>query len=388
MVIYLDHASTTPLCDEVYERLKESMRDVYGNPSSLHRKGLQAENILKEARQNIAKLLKVSDREIIFTSGGTEANNLAIQGLVNGKTKGRVITTAIEHPSVLSCVDALADRGYEVVKLPVNSEGVVSVETLESELTEDTLLVTVMHVNNEVGSIQPIEAIGKTIKNYKQKTGAQVKFHVDAVQSFGKMQVLPEKWHVDTLTISGHKINGLKGSGALYKGKSIHLRPLFFGGSQEMGVRPGTENVQGVLAMGEASKMWFNNQKKHYEKVKKLKDQMIAHLRSNEKIVINSPEGSPYILNLSFLETKGEIMLHTLEMKDVYVSTGAACSSKKKNHSHVLEAMGMGDDRLDSALRLSFSPFMNEESIERAAQIILEAGESLSQLIHKQNKRK
>nr|PZN11038.1 MAG: cysteine desulfurase NifS [Caldicoprobacter oshimai] len=367
--IYLDNAATTPVHPGVAEAVMECMLHDFGNPSSLHRMGLRAEKKLKEARERIASALGVDPEGVFFTSGGTEANNLAIIGTALArKREGRhCITTQIEHPSVLNTFKYLEKEGWEVTYLPVNRDGVVSPDDVRRAIRPDTVLVSIMHVNNEIGSIQPIQEIGRLLK----AQGNSPVFHVDAVQSFGKLDIKPVQWGIDLLSISGHKIHAPKGIGALYMRKGVKIHPLQWGGGQERGVRSGTENMPGIVGFGEAVR-WLEEVDRDY--LYRLKGILVAEL--TEKVpwaVINGPppeKGAPHILSVSFPGIRGEVMLHALEEKGVYVGTGSACSSRRGHMSHVLEAIGAKKDVAQGAIRLSLSYLNTEDEMRQAARII------------------
>lgn len=381
MEIYLDHAATTPVAQDVVSAIKKLMHEDYGNPSSMHKKGVVAEKYIKEARKKISKALQVNEKEILFTSGGTESNNLAIKGCLPRKLKGRIITTKFEHPSAKNTIELLGKNGHDVVFLPIDKWGQVKSGTLEAALTPDTLLVSIMHVNNEIGSIQPIEAFGKTIHAYNLAHGTKVLFHVDAIQSFGKIQIPIQSAHIDLLSFSGHKIGGIKGSGGLFVRAGVHLTSLMDGGQQEFGIRPGTENIFGIVALGRATELAFENMKSHFVEMTALNAHLKSLLEQDEHVHFNGLEGSPYILNVSFTGVKGEVMLHSLEMEDIYVSTGSACSSKKKNHSHVLESIGLSDEQIDSAIRISFGSGITLENINEAAEKMISTAASLRKIM-------
>lgn len=376
MAIYLDHASTTPLSDEVKNIINTSL-EIYGNPSSLHGLGVASERIIKQTKKRLADLINASENNILFTSGGTEANNLAVLGMARKRKTGKIITSVIEHPSVLSSVEQLEREGYETAYIEVNEKGLINLEQLASELTTDTLVVSIMMINNEIGTIQPIKAISEIIKKFNDQNGVKIKFHVDAVQAFGKIQIDVKQLGIDALSVSAHKINGLKGSGALYIASQSQVKPLIYGGQQEFAIRPGTENLLGIIAFGEAMRMAYLNLESNYAYVLALKNRFVEIIENDKNIEINSPNDFPYILNISVIGVKGEVLLHSLEMKSVYVSTGAACSSKKKNQSHVLQALKLNDAGLDSALRISFGKENSMEDIETAANWLLEISGSL-----------
>lgn len=390
MNIYLDYAATTPISSEVKEVMINHF-DTFGNPSSLHHLGVVAEKLIKQARKQVSDALGVNEREIIFTSGGTEANNLAIQGLTLNRTNARYITSQIEHPSVLGTFEWLEKNGADVVYLPVDEQGRVMLEALKSALSKETVLVSIMAVNNETGTIQPVQEIGTMIQTFNQEFQAQVRFHVDAVQAFGKFTLMPEKLNVDAMSISAHKIGGPKGIGALYVKKGINLKPLMFGGQQEQGVRPGTENGLGIVAFGKAAELAKNHMAQRESYVKEIKATFIDALMQEPEIIINGTvdaSASPYIINLSVMGVKGEVLLHTLEMKGLYVATGSACSSKKKVASHVLRAMKLNDARLEGAIRISFSHLTTIEEVKMATDMLIESAKTLRSIMSSKHRKK
>ncbi|WP_207736278.1 cysteine desulfurase family protein [Fusibacter ferrireducens] len=384
-MIYLDHSATTPVDEAQKELILKLMYTDFGNPSSLHRLGVNSEKYIKKSRTQISKALNVNEKEILFTSGGTEANNFAIQGAVPKSKKGRIITSVFEHPSVLNCVEEMSKKGFDAYYVKVNTEGILDLDEFKSALNPETVLVTMMHVNNEIGTIQPIEEIGEIIHNYNRANNTKIVYHVDAVQSFGKIRLDVKKSYIDLMSFSAHKINGLKGSGGLYVREGISLIPLVYGGGQEKGLRPGTENIYGIASIGAATEGAFKDLEKHLEHVKILKSKMIEYLQENcDDFEVNGSIGdrvSPYILNVSFRGIKGEVLLHTLEMNSIYVSTGSACSSKKKSYSHVLKAMFHEDERLDGAIRISFSKQNTVEEILKASEIICKEVKALRSII-------
>lgn len=361
------------------------MYEDFGNPSSLHKLGVSSEKYIKKSRSQIAKVLSVNEKEIFFTSGGTESNNFAIQGVLPRHKKGRIITTAFEHPSVLTCVEQMGKRGFEPYYLKIDSMGRIDLKAFEAALNIETVLVSIMHINNEIGSIQPIEAISQMIQQFNRLNGTKILLHVDAVQSFGKIKFSPKKMGIDLMSFSGHKINGLKGIGGLYVRDGITLTSLLYGGGQERGIRPGTENICGIYSLGEAAEQAFQNVEENYKFAEMLKSEMIQSLKEKcDDIEINGLNDaltSPYILNVSFRGVKGEVLLHTLEMKGIFVSTGSACSSKKKSYSHVLQAMSLDDERMDGAIRISFSKLNTIEEVSTAADIISNEVRSLRKII-------
>lgn len=382
MQIYLDNSATTKPYKEVVEKMIFALENDYANPSSLHKKGLEVEKNIKKIREDIARTLGVKEKEIYFTSGGTESNNSIIRGVLD-KRKNHIITTKIEHPSVLDTIKTLEKEGIEVTYLDVDSEGKIDIDSLKSSIKENTILVSIMHVNNEVGSIQPISEIGKYLKTLKEK----VYFHVDAVQSFGKINFKPSKYNIDFMSVSGHKIHGPKGIGFMYIKENSKVKPLFTGGGQEFGFRSGTENIPGIYGLGEAIRITNENLDKNIQKIDSLKNLLKSEILNNiENVKINSPEdGVCHILNVSFLGVKGEVLLHYLEQKDIYVSTGSACSSKKKG-SHVLNAMNLSKDEIEGTIRFSLSCFNTEEEILETVEILKSSVEDLKFIIKKGRK--
>lgn len=379
MQIYLDNSATTKPYKEVVEKMIFALENDYANPSSLHKKGLEVEKNIKKIREDIARTLGVKEKEIYFTSGGTESNNSIIRGVLD-KRKNHIITTKIEHPSVLDTIKTLEKEGIEVTYLDVDSEGKIDINSLKSSIKENTILVSIMHVNNEVGSIQPISEVGKYLKTLKEK----VYFHVDAVQSFGKINFKPSKYNIDFMSVSGHKIHGPKGIGFMYIKENSKVKPLFTGGGQEFGFRSGTENIPGIYGLGEAVRITNKNLDKNIQKINTLKNLLKSEILNNiENVKINSPEdGVCHILNVSFLGVKGEVLLHYLEQKDIYVSTGSACSSKKKG-SHVLNAMNLSKDEIEGTIRFSLSYFNTEEEILETIKVLKSSVEDLRFIIKK-----
>ena len=365
MEAYFDNSATTRVTDSVKDIVVKTMTEDYGNPSSMHMVGVEAEKYIKTAKENIAKILKVDEKEIYFTSGGTEGNNLAIVGVVeaNKRSGNKIITTEVEHASVASPMKYLEKEGYNVVYLPLDRYGVVNIESLKKEMSEDTLLVSVMHVNNEVGAIQPVGEIGKYIKTINPK----VVYHVDAIQAFGKMEIRPKKEHIDILTVSGHKIHGSKGSGFIYIKKNTKINPIISGGGQQDGIRSGTENVPGIAGIGQAAKDCYDNLEQNVRRMTELKDYLIDRLSEIEGVTINSRkgnEGAPHIVSASFRGVRSEVLLHALEDKGIYVSAGSACSSNRPSISRTLKAMNIDKDLLGSTIRFSFSEFNTKEEID------------------------
>jgi cysteine desulfurase len=369
-MVYLDNSATTRPFDEVVDYMDDINRNTYGNPSSLHNMGIEAEKLVKKARDAVAGSMFVEAREVYFTSGGTESNNLAIRGFLKANPrKGKhIITTKIEHPSVLEVYKYLADQGYEADFLEVDKNGIVDLEMLEKCIRQDTSLISIIYVNNETGAIQPIEQIVK-IKNRKNSNAA---VHLDAVQAYGKVRLLPKKLGVDMVSVSSHKIHGPKGVGALYVNKSIKIKPVVYGGGQETALRSGTENVPGICGFGLASEIIFKNLEDSLERAGRLKQHFISKLSDNiEDYAVNSGEGAlPYIVNVSFPGVRAEVLLHHLEERKIYVSTGSACSSRKNVHSHVLTAMGLCKPEIEGAIRFSFSSLNNENDINETVEAL------------------
>lgn len=375
MEAYLDNAATTRVFPEVREMMVHVMEEDFGNPSSKHTKGITAENYIKEAKETICTQLKCKPKEIIFTSGGTESNNMAFIGtaIANRRAGKHVITTRIEHASVHEPMAYLEEMGYDVTYLPVDSTGRVSVEELENAIRKDTFLISIMYVNNEVGSVQPIEQIGQMLK----KKHPQILFHVDAIQAFGKYKIVPKKLGVDMMSVSGHKIHGPKGSGFLYVNEKVKIRPILFGGGQQDGMRSGTENVPAIAGLGVAVKEIYTGHLEKRAKLYELKKRLIAGLQDVDGVTINAlidpiEETAPHIVSVSFANTRSEVMLHALAQKGVFVSSGSACSSNHPELSGTLQAIGVKSELLDSTLRFSFSVMTTSEEIDYAIEVVKE----------------
>lgn len=361
MEVYLDNSATTKPYEEVVEAVAYTMNNYYGNPSSIHKLGMESEKKLNECRNIIGKTINCTRDEIIFTSGGSESNNLFIKGFV--KPGGNAITTRIEHPSVLNTFKDMEKEGVKVTYLDVDCKGRISLEQLENSIDKDTQLISIMHVNNEIGTIQDIESIGNIIK----KKSSRAKFHVDAVQSYGKLNIDVMKSKIDLLSASAHKIHGPRGAGFAYIKKGLIPKPLIIGGGQEKAFRSGTENLPAIVGFAKAAEMINKNRNENFEKVRQLKSYFIDRLKDIQGIRINSPleEGFiPYILNVSFIAVRSEVLLHLLEEKDIYVSMGSACSSKDTKDSHVLKAIGLKDVELKGTIRFSFSELNTTQEID------------------------
>ena len=368
MNVYFDNSATTKPYDEVIEAVSKGMKEYFGNPSSLHKIGMNCEKRLNEAREYFASTIKCNKEEIYFTSGGSEGNNLILKGLL--KPGHHFITTAFEHHSIISTCNQLEEKGVKVTYLDVDSEGRISLEDLEEAITKDTVLVSIMQVNNEIGVIQDIEAIGKLIK----ERSSRAKFHVDAVQGYGKLPIDVNKSNVDFLTVASHKIHGPKGVGFIYIKKGIILNSLISGGSQEKGIRAGTENLPGIIGFEKAAQMTFEEMESRYDKVLELKKYFVERLNEIKDIRINGEiDGfSPYILNVSFLGVRAEVLLHLLEEQNIYVATGSACTSKSSaaHGSYVIKSLGLSNKEVESAIRFSFSYENTKEEVDYTIDVL------------------
>ena len=363
--IYLDNSATTLPYDEVVNVVCESMKTLYANPSSLHKKGKEAEDKVNAARKYIAQKINAKEDELYFTSGGTESNNIAILGAArkNKRNGNKIITTRVEHPSVLECFKALSLEGFECVHLDVDENGIVDVNQLKNEIDKNTVLVSVMAANNETGAKMPIEKIGEIIK----EKNPDCFFHTDCVQAFGKIQIDVEKSKVDFLSVSAHKIGGPNGVGALYIRKKTNILSPSYGGGQEKGIRSGTVNVSGILGFEKACEITFSKNTNH----KELKEYFLNEILKLKNISVNSPKESvDNILNVSFVGVKSEVLLHVLESKGIYVSSGSACSSHKKEAGYVLSAMGRKPNEQDSAIRFSFGPDLTKEDVDYVLDVL------------------
>ena len=380
MEIYLDNSATTKPYQEVVDKMVLALTTQYGNPSSIYKKGIEVEREIKEIRRNIARSLGAKETEIYFTSGGTECNNTIIRSVanLNKKTKNHIISTVIEHPSVLNTLKDLEADGFEVTYLPVGKDGKISLENLKNAIKKETILVSVMHVNNEIGTIQPIEEIGKYLKSLDEK----VYFHVDGVQSYAKIKFRPSRYNIDFMSVSGHKLHGPKGIGFMYVKENNRIKPLLTGGGQEIGIRSGTENVPGIYGIGEAVRILNQDLEGTIDKVRGLRDLLKEEILANiDNVKINSPEdGVCHVLNVSFRGVRGEVLLHYLEQKEIYVSTGSACSSKKKG-SHVLNAIGLTPDEIEGAIRFSLSDLNTKEEIMQTVEVLKESVSDLRMII-------
>ncbi|MCD8078274.1 MAG: cysteine desulfurase [Lachnospiraceae bacterium] len=370
--IYLDNSATTQPLPEVREAMREILDAEYGNPSSMHQKGMEAEQRLRRAREQVATTLKVEAREIVFTSGGTEANNLALIGtaMANHRAGKHLITTPIEHPSISRTMDYLENQGYEVTRLHVDRTGRISLEELETAIRPDTTLVSVMMVNNEIGTIEPIEEIGALIK----KINPQTLFHVDAVQAYGKLPIRPRRCGIDLLSASGHKIHGPKGCGFLYVRDKVKIHPIVFGGGQERGLRAGTENMPGIVGLGTAAEIACQKIAENAETMYVCREHLVEGLRTLPEVQVNGPEGraaAPQVVSASFAGIRSEVLLHALEAEGIYVSAGSACASNGPRHaSETLTAIHLDKKLLDSTIRFSLSTFTTPEEIEETLTVL------------------
>lgn len=376
MTAYLDNSATTRCTEAVRDVVVRAMMEDYGNPSSKHMKGVEAERYLRDARETIAKTLKVNEKEIYFTSGATESNNWALIGaaMANRRAGMHLITTAIEHPAVLMPLQYLEEQDFRVTHLPVDAKGHIRLQDLEEAISDDTILVSMMYVNNETGAIEPVAEAARRIKSRNPK----ILFHVDAVQAYGKMAIYPKKLGIDMLSVSAHKLHGPKGIGFLYVNERVKIHPLLLGGGQQKGMRSGTDNVPGVAGMAQAVREAYEHLEEHTEHLLKLKKRMMDGLRElpEKTVVIHSEEGTksaPHIVSAAFPGVRSEVLLHALEERGIYVSAGSACSSNKKLPvSAVLKELHLQPELLESTLRFSFSRYTTEEEIDYCLQALAE----------------
>lgn len=375
MEAYLDNSATTRCSDRACQLMVDLLTKDYGNPSSLHMKGIEAERFVETAKKKIAKTLRVSEKEIIFTSGGTESNNLAIIGaaMANRRAGNHIITTSIEHASVENPMEFLKEQGFDITYLSVDENGIISLEELEEAVTEQTILVSMMQVNNEIGAIEPVAEAAELIK----KKNPDTLIHVDAIQSYGKMYIYPKKLGIDMLSVSGHKIHGPKGSGFLWVKEKTKLKPLILGGGQQKGMRSGTENVPAIAGLGEAAEEIYENLNEKRAHLYGLKQRFIDGIEKLEGTHVNGKTGedsAPHIVSVSFEGIRSEVLLHSLEDRGIYVSSGSACSSNnhagKQKGSKTLRNIHLKENLLDSTLRFSFSVHTTEEEIDYALEVL------------------
>lgn len=383
-MIYLDNSATTkPFC-EVREIMNQTMECDFGNPSSMHNLGVVSENYVKKAKEQIAKTLKCKESEILFTSGGTESDNMAIIGgcMANARIGKHIITTGIEHPAILETCIFMESQGYDVTYLPVAKDGRIGIEDLKNALRPDTVIVSVMHVNNEIGSVMPLEEIGKVVKENNPAT----LFHVDSVQGYGKLKFSPKKMNIDLLSISGHKIHGPKGIGVLYIAEKTKISPIIFGGGQQKAMRSGTENVPGIAGIGLAAELIYKDFDEKINKLYELKQYFVSELLKIDNVSINglvsdADDGTsidsikmtaPHIVSASIKGVRAEVLLHALEDKEIYVSSGSACATNKPALSGTLKAINIPTDLLDSTIRFSMSVETKKEEIDETIRVLME----------------
>jgi len=366
---YFDNGATTKVFPQVKDIMVEVMELDYGNPSSMHMKGVRAEQYIKDAGEIIARSLKAEPKEIVFTSGGTESNNMALVGsaMANMRRGKHIISTRIEHASVYNPLFYLEEQGFEITWLPVDEHGIVPLDSLKAAIRPDTILVSIMYVNNEIGAVQPIAEIGALIKSIDPN----IIFHVDAIQGYGKYRIYPKRWKIDLLSVSGHKIHGPKGVGFLYVKDKTKIHPLILGGGQQKGMRSGTENVPGIAGLGMAAKLIYAEHDEKMHHIRSLKEHFIEEVTKLPDTKNNSGE-APHIASISFKGVRSEVLLHALEEKGVYVSSGSACSSNKPAVSGTLKAIGLTKEYYDSTLRFSFCVFNTLEEVDYAVDCLRE----------------
>ncbi len=373
MEAYLDNSATTRCYEEVRDIVVKTMMEDYGNPSSMHLKGVEAEKYLKDAASVIAKTMRVQEKEIYFTSGGTESNNWALYGtaMANRRRGMHIITTQIEHAAIAAPLAALEEQGFSVTRLGVQKDGSVRLDELEAAITEETILVSVMAVNNEIGTVEPIQEIGERIK----KKNPNTLFHVDAIQAYGKYRIYPKRMKIDLLSGSGHKIHGPKGIGFLYVGEKVRINPMILGGGQQKGMRSGTDNVPGAAGLGLAAEIMYSSLDRNTEQMRAVKHRLLEGLSEIEDVIVHGQpeeEAAPYIVNASFMGIRSEVLLHTLEDRGIFVSAGSACSSHKRAGSATLTAIGCSRAEMEAAVRFSFAETTTVEEIDYTLQVLKE----------------
>lgn len=371
MEAYLDNSATTRCSKAAAEAMVKLLTVDYGNPSSLHMKGIEAENYINDAKKKIAKTLKVLEKEIFFTSGGTESNNWALIGsaFANKRAGKHIITTSIEHASVLNPMHYLEENGFEVTYLGVDKNGNIDINELKSALRNDTILVSIMHVNNEIGAIEPVEEVGKIVKDFNPS----IIYHIDAIQSYGKLLLRPKKINCDLMSVSGHKIHGPKGSGFLYIKDKTKIKPIIYGGGQQKGMRSGTENVPAIVGLGIAAEEIYTDFEEKIDALYALKSYFIEQVTKISGVTVNGKtdrESAPHIVSVSIDGVRAEVMLHTLEDKNIFVSSGSACSSNKQSVSSTLKSIGVENKLLDSTVRFSFAVDTTKEEVDYALEIM------------------
>ena len=367
MQVYLDNAASTRVSKPVIELMNKAMDEDYANPSAKHLKGMEAEKYLKEAATKIAKTMKVSEKEIVFTSGGTESNNMALIGAAMARQRygKHIISTAIEHSAVHQVLVHLADLGFEYSILKVDEKGQISLEELKSLLRADTILVSVMYVNNEIGAVQDIKAIADIVHGYNK----DIYMHTDAIQAYGKFKIFPKKEGIDLLSVSAHKLHGPKGSGFLYIDERVNIKPIIYGGGQQRGLRSGTLNIPGIAGLGEAAKEAYEDFDKEVEYIYGLRDYLIDEITklNDEGIKLNSEKGvkfAPHVLSISISGVRAEVLLHAMEERGIYIASGSACSSNHPGLSGTLKGIGLKEEFLSSTVRVSFSKYNNKEELD------------------------
>lgn len=374
MEIYFDNSATTRCYDSVRDVVVKTMMEDYGNPSSMHQKGVEGEQYLKDARQIFAKILKVNEKEIYFTSGGTESNNWALVGtaLANKRSGNRIITTAIEHPAVSEPLRFLEEQGFEIIKLGVDKNGQISLQELETSLTDKTILVSTMYVNNEIGAVQPVEEIARLV--HRKCPGAL--YHVDAIQAFGKYQIFPKRIGIDLMSASGHKIHGPKGVGLMYMSEKAKVAPIILGGGQQKGMRSGTDNVPGIAGFAQAAKEIYTDREAKNISLYELKEYMIEQLKTLDRVVVHGTtdreKSAPHIINASLVGVGSEVLLHTLEDRQIYVSAGSACSTHKRSKSPTLSAIDAKKEEMESSVRFSFTEENTKEEVDTVISVLKE----------------
>ena len=367
MQVYLDNAASTRVSKSVIELMNKAMAEDYANPSAKHLKGMEAEKYLKDAAAKVAKTMKVSEKELVFTSGGTESNNMALIGAAMARQRygKHIISTAIEHSAVHQVLVHLADLGFEYSILKVDEKGQISLEELKSLLRADTILVSVMYVNNEIGAVQDIKAIADIVHSYNK----DIYMHTDAIQAYGKFKIFPKKEGIDLLSVSAHKLHGPKGSGFLYIDERVNIKPIIYGGGQQRGLRSGTLNIPGIAGLGEAAKEAYEDFDKEVGYVYGLRDYLIDEITklNDEGIKLNSEKGikfAPHVLSISISGVRAEVLLHAMEERGVYIASGSACSSNHPGLSGTLKGIGLKEEFLSSTVRVSFSKYNNKEELD------------------------
>ena len=368
--VYFDNGATTRAFPETAEIVREMLEREYGNPSSMHKKGFEAEQELHHARDIIAKTLKVDPKDIYFTSGGTEGNNLALIGaaLAGRRRRRHIITSCIEHASVYQPLSFLEDEGFEVTYLPVDSRGILDLSALKEALRPDTLMVSVMAVNNEIGAVEPVEEIGRIVKNYDK----EILFHSDCIQAYGKQQIRPGRWQADMITVSGHKIHGPKGIGFIYIKNGTRIRPLIYGGGQQKSMRSGTENVPGIAGLGKACELIYQEHDQKMDGIRRVKEHLISRVTYEVADTLDHSGQAPHIASISFPGVRSEVLLHALEDKGIYVSSGSACSSNKPGISGTLKGIGLPRVEYESTLRFSFSVYNTVDEADYCVDVLKE----------------